>query len=173
MYSQIKIFGHPLHPMLVAFPIAFYNGALLSFIIFAINHDIFWFRIGYVSNIAGVVMAAAAALPGFIDLVKLPDESAAKKTGLRHMAFNVVALFLFIVNVFVQMGKWSMSSLPDVTVAIALCAIGVGCTLCAGFLGWKLIQRHHVGVDLTPEQRRYEPLGEEKEKPGPRKMKAA
>ena len=34
MYSKIKIFGHPIHPMLVAYPIAFYTSTLVGFIIY-------------------------------------------------------------------------------------------------------------------------------------------
>jgi len=162
MYKQIKLLGHPVHPMLVAFPIAFYNGTLASFIIYAITQDVFWFRVGYVSNIAGVVMAAIAALPGFVDLVFLPDDSKAKSTGLKHMACNVIALFLFIVNIFLQMNKLSLPGLPDATYAIWLSAIGVFVTIIAGFLGWKMIQVHHVGIDLTPEQKKFEPVDETK-----------
>jgi hypothetical protein len=37
--------------------------------------------------------------------------------------------------------------------------LGVLLTLAAGFLGWKMVQRHHVGIDLTAEQERLEPRG--------------
>jgi hypothetical protein len=30
-------------------------------------------------------------------------------------------------------------------------------TVISGFLGWKMIATHHVGVDLTPEQERIDP----------------
>src|ERR1051325_10864773 len=49
MYSKIKIFGHPIHPILVAFPIAFYTGALAAFIAYNVNGDAFWFKVGYVA----------------------------------------------------------------------------------------------------------------------------
>jgi uncharacterized membrane protein len=144
--------------MLVSFPIAFYNGALVAFIVYAVSYDLFWFRVGYVANVAGLITAGMAMLPGFIDLVYLPDDSRAKTTGFKHMAFNLVAFFLFFVNVFLQKNKWNSPEFPDATYPIVLCALGVFCTLCAGFLGWKMIQKHHVGIDLTPEQKAQEPV---------------
>jgi uncharacterized membrane protein len=30
LYSKAKVAGHPLHPMLVAFPVAFYTGAFVA-----------------------------------------------------------------------------------------------------------------------------------------------
>src|SRR5688572_323089 len=106
LYKQVKIFGHPLHPMLIAFPIAFYNATLASFIAYAATGDLFWFGVGYVANIAGVITAGIAAFPGFIDLVYLPDKSRVKTTGFFHAACNLLAFFLFFVNIFLQKDKW-------------------------------------------------------------------
>ncbi len=63
MYSKAKLFGHPIHPMLVSFPIAFYTGAFIAYLVSALTGESFWFRVGLVANIAGVVGAAAAAVP--------------------------------------------------------------------------------------------------------------
>lgn len=158
LYKQVKIFGHPLHPMLIAFPIAFYNGALAAFIAYAITGDLFWFGVGYMSNIAGVVTAGIAAIPGFIDLVFLPDKSRVKTTGFYHLGFHLTAFFIFFVNIFLQQNKWTqVPALPDASLAIILCSLGVALTLAGGFMGWKLVQKHHVGIDLTQKQMKVEP----------------
>lgn len=157
MYSKIKLFGHPVHPMLVAFPVAFYTATLVSYAVYGISGDPFWFRFAVITNWAGIVMAAVAALPGFIDwLIGIPRGTPAKATGLTHMLLNVCALGVFFVNGLLQVARWNDLQ-PPATIALALSAIGVGLTLPAGFFGWKLVQRHHVGVDLTPEQERLEP----------------
>src|SRR5436305_15341195 len=106
MYSKIKLFGHPIHPMLVAFPVAFYTGALAAFIAYNSNSDQFWFKVGFVANAAGVIMAALAAIPGFIDWLYIPPEQKAKKTGTLHMICNVLALVLYGANLWLQSGKW-------------------------------------------------------------------
>ena len=46
MYSKIKIMGHPIHPMLVTFPIAFYFATLIAFIFHGISGSVFWFQVG-------------------------------------------------------------------------------------------------------------------------------
>jgi uncharacterized membrane protein len=57
MYSKLKFLGHPIHPMLVAFPIALYVAAFLGFVVYAWLGDAFWFRLAFVANIAAVLMA--------------------------------------------------------------------------------------------------------------------
>jgi uncharacterized membrane protein len=157
MYSKVKIAGHPLHIMLVAFPVAFYTAAFLCFVAYAFGAEPFWFRAGLYANLAGVVTAALAAVPGFIDWAfGVPTGSPAKATGLAHMVCNVAALLLFLLNLLLQWGH-RLETLPSVGLTVVLTGIGFALTLVAGFLGWKLVGVHHVGVELTPEQERLEP----------------
>jgi uncharacterized membrane protein len=147
MYSRVKIFGHPLHPMLVAFPVAFYTATLAALIAFHVTADEFWLRVSFVANVAGVAMALLAALPGFIDWAfGIPRRTAAKQTGLYHMLLNVSALVLFALNL----------ALREPGVGLLLCGLGFALTLIAGFLGWSLVQRHHVGVDPPDIDERIE-----------------
>jgi uncharacterized membrane protein len=157
MYSKAKIAGHPIHPMLVAFPVAFYTSTLVAYAVYGASDNPFWFRVGFVANVAGVVMALLAAVPGFIDwAMGIPSHSKAKSVGLTHMLLNVGALVLFAINALLQSRQWELAA-PDSTVATLLALIGVGLTLAAGFFGWALVQTHHVGVDLSGEQQREEP----------------
>jgi len=157
MYSKIRIAGHPLHPMLVGFPVTLYTASLVCFAAYGFGASSFWFRVGVYSNLAGVILAAIAAVPGFIDWAfGVPKGTPAKATGLAHMGFNVAALLVFVSNLTLQ---WSHRNEigPAVGMSVALPLMGVLLTVAAGFLGWKLVQTHHVGVDLTPEQERLEP----------------
>ncbi|RJQ77886.1 MAG: DUF2231 domain-containing protein [Desulfobacteraceae bacterium] len=152
MYSKIKIFGHPLHPMLVSFPIAFYTATLVAFITYAATGNIFWFRLAYTANAAGVVMALVAALPGFLDwLLGIPDKSQAKKHGLQHMLLNVSALAFFAINLWLYSGQWNAPR-PAAALSILLPAIGFVLTLMAGYFGWTLVQTHHSGVQFSPAE---------------------
>lgn len=156
MHSKAKILGHPIHPMLVAFPVAFYTGTLVAFIVYAASHDFFWCRVATVANWAGVIMAGMAAAPGLVDWLTIPRAHAAKRTGLIHMGLNVASLAVFLVNAIAYSENWNGPA-PDAGMGIVLSAIGVLLTLPAGFLGWSLVQDHHVGVALSPEQERLEP----------------
>jgi uncharacterized membrane protein len=156
MYSKIKIFGHPIHPMLVSYPIAFYAATLVSYLIYAVTGHHFWLRVAIASNVAGVAMAILAAIPGFLDwALGIPSRTTAKGHGLRHMALNVSALVLFAITLFTYVGDWNGAN-PSAALAIVLSVLGVVLTMGAGFFGWTLIQEDHVGVRLSPQQAEFE-----------------
>jgi uncharacterized membrane protein len=159
MYSKAKVAGHPIHPMIVAFPICFYTLSLISFAVYRFgNLDIFWYHLGYFCTFAGVVTAFVAAVPGFIDwFIGIPKESAAKKRGLIHMILNVSTLILFIINASMLSGHWDVPR-TSLTGVLVLSLIGVVLTVFAGYHGWELIATHKVGVSMTPDQERIEPV---------------
>ena len=57
MYRKVKVGGHPLHPMLVAFPVVLYTATLVCFVVQRLSGDLFWFRTGWIANCAGVCAA--------------------------------------------------------------------------------------------------------------------
>jgi len=139
--------------MLVAFPIAFYTAAFAAYLAYNGNQDPFWFKLALVANGAGVTTALLSAVPGFIDWVNIPGEVPAKRTGFIHLMVHVLALTLFIVCFLMEVNKWDDAQ-PVLGAAIALTATGVVFTLIGGFLGWTLVQKHHVGIDELKEQPR-------------------
>lgn len=156
MESKVKVLGHPLHPMLIAFPVAFYVATFAAYITYQNNADPFWFRLGVVANIAGVAMAVIAAIPGLIDwATAIPHESNAKQTGLVHMVLNTLSLLLFASAALINYNKW-YQTLPNLGSTLLLSGLGVIVTAAAGFYGWTLVQRYHVGVDLAPGQQSME-----------------
>jgi len=156
MYSKAKVGGHPVHPMLVAFPVAFYTGALVGFAVYAANGHQFWLNLAIALSIVGAGGAVLAALPGFVDLAfGVPRRSQAKVVGLAHAALNDIALGLFIAAAVIYVGNWNGPPV-GVTLGLALSAAGVAVTVVAGALGWMLVQTYHVGVRLTPSQEQDE-----------------
>jgi len=67
--STAQILGHPLHPMLVAFPIAFFVGTFVSDLVYLVRGDVFWARVSFWLLAAGLAMGALAALAGFTDFL--------------------------------------------------------------------------------------------------------
>lgn len=147
MYSKVKLLGHPVHPMLVAYPIAFYTATLVAFFIYGVHGDYTWIRVAIAANVAGVVMAAVAAVPGFIDWAfGIPGDSPARGHGLIHLSLNVTALVLFLINMIVHLSAWDFTDHPHTLAGFILAAFGVLCTIGAGYFGWIMIQDDHVGV---------------------------
>ncbi len=156
MESKVKVLGHPLHPMLIVFPVAFYIATFVAYIVYQNNADPFWFRLGVVANIAGVVMAIIAAIPGLIDwITAIPHDSNAKQTGLVHMVLNTVSILLFAAAALINYNRWYELN-PNLGSTLLLSGLGVLVTAAAGFYGWTLVQKYHVGIDLGPGQQAME-----------------
>jgi uncharacterized membrane protein len=154
MNSRVKLFGHPIHPMRVGFPLAFYTATVAAFLFYQLNGELFWFRIGHVANKAGVVMAIVAAVPGLLDwLLSIPRGTAAHRTALRHLLLNLGALALFSLAGILNAGKWDQTG-ADIRGSFVLTLLGLGFTFAAGVHGWSLVQHHHVGIETMPEHRR-------------------
>jgi len=150
MYSKAKISGHPIHPALIAFPVALYVVTAVALIVFESGSgDAFWFRVATYASTAGVVMALIAAVPGLIDLLQLPIASDARRTGVIHAVLNVSTVALFIVASAMLWRQWN--DYPALSLdglgPMILSLIGVALTCAAGALGWKLVQTYHVGID--------------------------
>jgi uncharacterized membrane protein len=156
IHSKAAIKGHPIHAMLVGFPIALYTAGLVSLIVYSAVRDPFWFRAAMTMWFAGVGMAALAAIFGAVDLFAgVPrEETATRRTGLKHMAFNVLALVLFTAGAFMLLDTWQRAfdvATMDTVFPITIGAVGLLLTAAAGFQGWKLVQTHHVGVEDASE----------------------
>ncbi|UXR65992.1 DUF2231 domain-containing protein [Bdellovibrio bacteriovorus] len=166
MYSKVSIKGHGIHPMLVAFPITFYLLTFVSFLVYQLGSvEIFWYKLGYFSNMAAVACAVVAAIPGFIDwAMGIPKDTTAKRDGLIHMLLNVLTLGLFAVNAVLIGGTWDM---PLNSLAFSLVLTGVGCLslVGAGAYGWTLVAIHKVGVPMSSEQAILQDRYEHDERP--------
>jgi uncharacterized membrane protein len=89
MRSKANIKSHPLHPILVTFPIAFYTGALIFDTLAIINNNIEFAVAGKYVHIAGIIGALLAAAARVIDYIyTVPPASSAKERGAKHGITN-------------------------------------------------------------------------------------
>lgn len=152
MYSKARVAGHPMHPMLVAFPIAFYTATVATLLAYIGTLEAFWYRVAMVANIAGILTAVIAAIPGAIDLFALPRGSRARATGLKHAGFNLIATALFVITAVVVVTTWRHRVMVDgeyifdATIPLAMSVVAWVSMVIAGSLGWTLVQTYHVGI---------------------------
>src|SRR3954471_12307662 len=97
MRSKLHLKGHPLHPILVGFPIAFFIGTLIfDFLGWTQNNETYW-RTGMLLEISGIISALLAAVPGIVDyFLVVPPRSSAKTRAAKHGIINVIMLIIFI-----------------------------------------------------------------------------
>ena len=140
--STASIAGHPIHPMLIPFPIAFLVGALLTDVAYVQWHWAYWAYFSTWLIGAGIVSALLAAIFGFIDFFGEPRIRALKVAWF-HMFGNLLAVVLSIFNFFVHMRDGAMAVIPT---GITLSAIVVLLLVLNGWMGGHMVYRHGVAV---------------------------
>ena len=143
MESKAKLLGHPIHPMLIVFPLGLFATAVAFDIVGLAQSDASWFGISYWMIAAGIIGGLLAAVFGLIDWWGIPSGTRAKRIGLLHGGVNIVVVLLFI-------GSWWLrSSAPQSpnSTALTLSFIAVVLALVGGWLGGELVDRLGVGVD--------------------------
>jgi uncharacterized membrane protein len=143
MESRAKFLGHPIHQMLIVFPMGLLAMAVI-FDLFAIGLGSgYWSEIAYWMITAGVVTGLLAAPFGMIDWFAIPFGTRAKRIGAVHGIGNVAVVVLFFIS-------WLMRSraptAPD-AMALTLSFAGGSLALFTGWLGGELVNRLGVGVD--------------------------
>ena len=142
MEAKAKLFGHPIHQMLIVFPLGVLGMSLFFDIAYLSTKRSDFATTAYWMILAGVISGLLAAVFGLIDWLGIPSGTRAKKIGLWHGGGNVVVVALFIGSWFVRRPD---PALPPIT-AIVLSAIAVGIALITGWLGGELVDRMGVGV---------------------------
>ncbi len=143
MESRAKLFGHPIHPMLIPFPLGLLLTSFIFDVVYLLTDNGKWSEIAFWMIAAGVIGGLAAAVFGLIDWLAIPSGTRAKSVGLWHGAGNVVVVVLFIVSWLLRAdAPGEPGAIP-----IILSLVGVGLAGLTGWLGGELVDRMGVGVD--------------------------
>ena len=143
MESRAKLAGHPLHQMLIVFPLGLLATAVVFDVIFLVTNDPTWAQASFYMIGAGVITGLLAAVPGTIDWLAIPRGTRAKRIGLIHGVGNVVVVALFALSWYLRR---ETPTLPP-TGAVVAGLIGAGISIVTAWLGGELVDRLGVGVD--------------------------
>src|SRR6185503_11143529 len=95
MASKANIGGHPVHPALIPFPIGLLVFSFIADLIYLWRGNPVWKEsIAFYTLLAGIIGAAAAAVPGLIDWATLTDRAAVKVANW-HARVMVITLLIF------------------------------------------------------------------------------
>ncbi|HEY8133833.1 MAG TPA: DUF2231 domain-containing protein [Thermoanaerobaculia bacterium] len=142
MKAKARLFGHPIHQMLIVFPLGVLGMSFFFDIAYLITKRSDLATSAFWMIFAGVIAGLIAAVFGLIDWLGIPSGTRAKAIGLWHGVGNVVVVGLFIASWYLRQPDPSLPSLTP----IVLSAIGVGIALVTGWLGGELVNRLGVGV---------------------------
>ena len=144
MTSKASFAGHPIHPMLIPFPLALWVTSFVVDILFYFFRHPTLLVISKFMIAAGCLGAIAAAIPGFIDWLAIKNGDV-KKVANWHARLNVTALVVFAISFFLRLGSYSDFVGRRLTVPFLLSLVGVILISISGWLGGELVFRYGLG----------------------------
>jgi uncharacterized membrane protein len=145
MRTPASVAGHPLHAMLIVFPV--------GLLIFSLICDLFslrasdpaaWGTVALYTMAGGFISALVVAVPGLIDLLSLQDSST-KKIAVIHMSINLLVVTLYGVNLWLRTHGSDSTGTPLLLSIVAVVLLAI-----SGWLGGEMVHVRGVGVDRTP-----------------------
>lgn len=144
MPSKASIGGHPIHPMLIPFPLALWVTSFVVDILFYFNRHPTLLVISKFMIAAGCLGAVAAAIFGIIDWLGIKNGEV-KKVANWHARLNIIALIAFAISLFLRMGDYSDLVGRRLTIPFLLSLLGVILISISGWLGGELVFRYGMG----------------------------
>jgi uncharacterized membrane protein/nitrite reductase/ring-hydroxylating ferredoxin subunit len=140
-----KPLRHPIHPMLVHFPIGLF---ILSFVFdvasFVFPFQPYLLRDSYYAMLFGVIMALVAAVPGFVDYTGIRSDHPGKRTATAHLILNLMVVGIYGINLGVRS---TLLAEPRIrTGPFVLSLIGIGLLSVSGYLGGRLVYDEGIAV---------------------------
>ena len=140
-----KPLRHPIHPMLVHFPIGLF---LLSFLVdlasLARPDTPNLLRTSFYAMLLGIITALLAAVPGLVDYSDIRRDHPGKATATRHMILNLAVVAIYGINLWIR-----SSALTDPKISLMpllLSLIGIGLLSVSGYLGGRLVYDEGMAV---------------------------
>jgi uncharacterized membrane protein len=144
MESSAKAFGHPIHPMLVVFPLGLLATAVGLDLVYVFTENTVLPQVAFWNIGIGIVAGLLAAVFGAIDWWAIPKGTRAKAVGLWHGLGNVVVVLLFSAVWFMR--RDTPIHEPNLAALVLELTAGV-LAVVSGWLGGELVDRLGVGVD--------------------------
>jgi uncharacterized membrane protein len=162
MRSRFKVLGHPLHPILIVFPLGLYPIALISDLIFIGRFlwdgtiDGFWWGMAFWTLIFGTLMTLGAALPGLIDWLNIPGDAPSKRPATFHLIIGVFFIVPLTLGS-ILLRNWGTAPTTlnfggGTSVFYVAIAINLFMNVLLGFQGWlggHLVYVHGIGVESS------------------------
>lgn len=140
--SSVAIAGHPIHPAIVLFPIAFLVGAAGTDIGYWLTSDPFWARASLWLIGVGFAAGILAAITGFSEFFKV-KRVRERSAGWLHMGGNVAVMVLSLINLVLRQGN---PAEPIVYTGLAISVVVATLLGITGWYGGELSFRHKIGV---------------------------
>src|SRR6266581_1789568 len=144
-FLEGKPLRHPLHPMLVHFPIGlFVLSLLLDLASRAFANTPSLVRDSFYAMLLGVITALIAAVPGLVDYTDIRSDHPAKRTATAHMILNLIVVALYGINLGIRSSMLADPKIPLLPFILSL--VGVALLSASGYLGGRLVYDEGIRV---------------------------
>ncbi len=141
----LKLAGHPMHTVLIHFPIAFLSAAPLLLAAGMLGWEGGW-SLAFWAQAAGVATALPAAAAGLADFAGLPDRPATVALANRHMMVMLAAVAVAGGSLYLQGGPEAVHGGKAIaTLGLSLCSLAL--LVWGGWQGGELVFRHGIGQE--------------------------
>jgi uncharacterized membrane protein/nitrite reductase/ring-hydroxylating ferredoxin subunit len=140
-----KPLRHPIHPMLVHFPIGFLVLSFLLDLVSLVFPEVSGLLRGsYYAMVLGIIAALLAAVPGIVDYSEIRRDHPGKVIASRHMILNLMVGAIYGINLWIRS---SALSDPKISLLPFLLSIsGIGLLSVSGYLGGRLVYDEGIAV---------------------------
>jgi uncharacterized membrane protein len=145
MASKASIAGHPVHPMLVAFPIGLWTTSFVLDVIYYFIRNPSLALIAKVMLAAGILGGLAAAVPGIIDWLAIKDQKV-KRIADWHARLNIIAVIVFAISLYLRMRIGAHWVNYHMRIPVLISFLGIVLIGISGWLGGAMSFEHGVGV---------------------------
>ena len=139
----MRLFGHPIHPMLVHFPIALWTVATGAHVASAAGLAESLDMIAKFANGGGLVMAMLAMIAGLLELRSIGPQSGAMRVATWHMMIMATAWFFFLLALMLSVSTDPATAKfgPAACAVVGFLLMGAG-----GWYGGRLVYEFGVAV---------------------------
>lgn len=159
MENTARVANHPIHPMLIPFPVGLFISSFIFDIVYASTGDLRFYQVSYYMILAGVIGGLLAAIPGLIDYFSMRMSRDARNTATTHMILNLVIVALFVVNLFIRYDNNALAGSPR-TWSLIVSIVSLLMLTYSGWLGWALIYKHGIAVSVDNAIHEMEATGQ-------------
>jgi uncharacterized membrane protein len=139
----MRLLGHPVHPMLVHFPIVFWSSTLVADVVGLITGAPLAADLAFCALALGCVSGLLAMVAGVVDFLDVPRESPARDTSVSHLVAMCSAWLIFLV----ALALHGYPPKTPVSLAALIASAAGFLTMAYGaWLGGRLVYQYRVGM---------------------------
>jgi uncharacterized membrane protein len=147
----MRLWGHPIHPMLVHFPVAFWTVAAVAYIADAAGVEGAAAAAKF-GNAAGLIMALLAMAAGLMELRLIDSRSEAMRVATSHMMAIAAAWVCFMLALVMTIAtEASLDKQTAQLAAVAAASVGFLLMSVGGWLGGRLVYEFGIGAATRKE----------------------